>query len=91
MRSGMPGELERFVAYAGSAIIAVAGYGRLGTARIISSFWMCAATLEYLQHFSPGRHPSVADFAASAVAASFGGAPRNRPRACPWACTYTDV
>jgi VanZ family protein len=29
--------------------------------------------LEYLQHFSPGRHPSIVDFAASAFGAFFGG------------------
>jgi VanZ family protein len=29
--------------------------------------------LEYLQHFSPGRHPSIADFAASALGAFCGG------------------
>jgi VanZ family protein len=29
--------------------------------------------LEYLQHFSPGRHPSIVDFAASALGAFFGG------------------
>jgi VanZ family protein len=29
--------------------------------------------LEYLQHFSPGRRPSIVDFSASALGASFGG------------------
>jgi VanZ family protein len=74
MRTGIPGQLEHLVAYAGSASVAIAGYGRRrGTARIVGLFWIYAGVLEYLQHFSPGRHPSIADFAASAVGAFFGG------------------
>jgi len=73
MRNGFPGQLEHFVAYAGSASIAVAGYGRRVAVRIIGLFGVYAAFLEYLQHFSPGRHPSIADFSASALGASFGG------------------
>jgi VanZ family protein len=73
VRTGFPGQLEHFVAYAGSASIAVAGYGRRVAVRIIGLFWVYAAFLEYLQHFSPGRHPSIADFLASALGASFGG------------------
>jgi VanZ family protein len=34
---------------------------------------MYAGILEYLQHFSPGRHPSIADFVASALGALCGG------------------
>ena len=74
VRTGFPGQLEHFVAYAGSATIAIAGYGRRrGAVRIIGLFWIYAGILEYLQHFSPGRHPSIADFAASALGAFFGG------------------
>ncbi len=69
----MPGELEHFLAYAGSANVAIAGYGRLGAARVIGLFWIYATALEYLQHFLSGHHPSVADFAASALGALFGG------------------
>jgi hypothetical protein len=68
VRTGLPGELEHFVAYAGSASIAIAGYGRRGAVRIIGLFWIYAGILEYLQHFSPGRHPSIVDFAASGPA-----------------------
>jgi VanZ family protein len=68
------GQLEHFVAYAGSAAIAMAGYGlNRDAARVIGCFWLCAGILEYLQHFSPGRHPAVEDFAASAMGALFGG------------------
>jgi VanZ family protein len=35
--------------------------------RIIGGFWVYAGILEYRQHFSPSRHPSIADFAASGL------------------------
>ena len=74
VRIGLPGRVEHFVAYAGSAAIAVAGYGAIpGGVQIIGGFWVYAAVLEYLQHFSPGRHPAVGDFAASALGALCGG------------------
>jgi VanZ family protein len=73
VRTGFPGQLEHFVAYAGSASVAVAGYGRRVAVRIIGLFWVYAGLLEYLQRFSLGRHPSIADFSASALGASFGG------------------
>jgi VanZ family protein len=74
VRTGLPGELEHFAAYAGSGAIAIAGYGlKRGAARVIGCLWLYAGILEYLQHFSPGRHPTVADFGASAVGALCGG------------------
>jgi VanZ family protein len=73
VRTGIPGQIEHFVAYAASASIAIVGYRRRGAVRIIGLFWMYAGVLEYLQHFSPGRHPSIADFAASGLGAIFGG------------------
>ena len=74
VRTGIPGELEHFVAYAGSASIVIVGYRRRGAVRIIGLFWIYAGVLEYLQHFSPGRHPSIVDFSASAIeGVLFGG------------------
>ncbi len=74
VRTGVPGELEHLVAYAGSAAIGMAGYGaNRGGVRVIGGFWVYAAILEYLQHFSPGRHPSLVDFVASALGALCGG------------------
>jgi VanZ family protein len=68
-----PGRLEHFVAYAGSAAIAMGGYGASrGSMQIIGGFWVYAGILEYLQHFSPGRHPAMEDFAASALGALCG-------------------
>src|SRR5947209_2849519 len=68
-RTGAPGQLEHFVAYAGSASIAMVGYGWRSAVRIVGLFWIYAGVLEYLQHFSPGRDPSIADFAGSALGA----------------------
>ena len=91
VRTGLPGQLEHFVAYAGSASIAVAGYGRRVAVRIIGLFWVYAAFLEYLQHFSPDRHPSIADFSASALGASFGGLFAALLARRPWKRAYPDV
>jgi VanZ family protein len=74
VRTGLPGRVEHFVAYAGSAAIAMAGYGASrGGIQIIGGFWLYAGILEYLQHFSPGRHPAFGDFVASAIGALCGG------------------
>jgi VanZ family protein len=74
MRTGAPRRLAHFVAYAGSAAIAMAGYGATrGATWIIGGFWAYAGILEYLQHFSPGRHSALGDFAASALGALVGG------------------
>src|SRR5262245_52476614 len=74
VRTEFPGQFEHFAAYAGSAAIAMAGYGRSrGGAQIVGGFWVYAAILEYLQHFSRGRHPTIDDFAASALGALCGG------------------
>jgi VanZ family protein len=74
VRTGLPGVVEHFVAYAGSAAIAMAGYGASrGRWQIIGGFWLYAAILEYLQRFSPGRNPMIVDFVASALGALCGG------------------
>jgi VanZ family protein len=74
VRTGLPSRLEHVAAYAGSAAITMLGYGdRHGSTRIVGFFWAYAGILEYLQHFSPGRHPSIWDFAASAFGALCGG------------------
>jgi VanZ family protein len=73
VRTDMPGRVEHFVAYAGSAMVAMAGYQQTqGAFRIVGLLWIYAATLELLQHLSPGRHASVGDFAASALGALVG-------------------
>jgi VanZ family protein len=91
MRTGIPGQLEHFVAYAGSAGIAIAGYPRRGVVRIIGLFWVYAGILEYLQHFSLGRHPSVVDFAASALGACCGGLVAVLVARRYWKSAYSDI
>lgn len=74
VRTGLPGGLEHFIAYAGSAAIAMIGYGRRrGGAWVIAGFWIYAGILEYLQNFSPGRDAAMADVAVSALGALCGG------------------
>jgi VanZ family protein len=52
----------------------MAGYGASrGAMQMIGGFWVYAGILEYLQHFSPGRHPAIEDFAVSALGALCGG------------------
>jgi hypothetical protein len=48
VRTGLPGGLEHFVAYTGSAAIAMAGYGASrGSVQIVGGFWVYAGILEY--------------------------------------------
>lgn len=73
VRTGLPGRLEHFIAYMGAAATTMGGYrDRYGTVGVISFYWVYAGILEYLQQFSAGRHPSVWDFAASALGALCG-------------------
>jgi VanZ family protein len=73
-RTGFGHRLEHFVAYAGSAGIAMIGYGQRSQSRwiILCCFCAYAGMLEFLQHFSLGRSPALGDFAASALGASAG-------------------
>jgi hypothetical protein len=73
LRTILPAPLEHFVAYAGVAAIAMAAYipSRVG-ARIIGGLCVYAGILEYIRHFSPGRHPSLGKFAGSALGALCG-------------------
>jgi VanZ family protein len=91
VRTGTPGQLEHFAAYAGSASIAVAGYGKWSAVRVIGLFWIYAGVLEYLQHFTPGRDPSLIDFAASALGALFGGFTAALLVRRLWKGAYSDV
>ncbi len=72
--TGLPDLVNHFIAYLGSAAIATAAYRRnqRSTWMILAALCTYAAILEYLQHFSPGRYPSVADFVASAIGAFCG-------------------
>jgi VanZ family protein len=74
VRAIVSAPIEHFLAYAGMAALSMAVYGstRRGT-WIIGCLWVYGAILECVRHFSPGRHPSVADFAAGALGALCGG------------------
>ena len=87
----MPGEVEHSVEYAGSAGIATAGSGRRDVAQTIRLSWTYAGVPECLQHFSPARNPSFADFAASALGAFFGGLVAVLLVVSLWKGTYLDV
>jgi VanZ family protein len=74
VRTVCPAPLEHFVAYAGVAAIATAGYGPTrGSVRIIGTLCVYAGLLEYIRHFSPSRHPSLGKFTGSALGALCGG------------------
>ena len=74
VRTVLPAPLEHFVAYAGATAIAMAGYGSSrGGMQIIGGLCVYAGLLEYIRHFSPGRHPSLGKFTGSALGALCGG------------------
>jgi hypothetical protein len=74
VRAVLSGPAEHFVAYAIVAAIAMAGYGcARNRIWIIGGLCLYAGALEYIRHFSPGRHPSLAKFAGSALGAICGG------------------
>jgi len=74
VRAVLPAPLEHFIAYAGVAAIAMAGYGsgRVNL-RIIGGLCVYAGILEYSRDFSPGRHPTIGRFVGSALGALCGG------------------
>ena len=74
VRGVVPAPVGHFVAYAVAAAITMTVYGaRRGSMQIIGGFWVYAGVLEYLQHFSPGRHPGIVAFIGSALGALCGG------------------
>ncbi|MBO0738453.1 MAG: hypothetical protein J2P48_18075 [Alphaproteobacteria bacterium] len=68
MRTGLSGEIEHFVAYAGPINRDGGLSAEPGCHRDLG-----AGTLESLPHFSPGRPPSTVDFAESALGGLCGG------------------
>ncbi len=66
VRTGVDGRIEHVVAYMGTMLFVGAAYAlRLGLLRIVAMLIGYAGILELGQNFSPGRHSSVFDFAAS--------------------------
>ena len=73
--TGLPGPAEHFAAYAGAGILLTFSYV-MTRQRLVGLLGLAAASgvFELLQHFSPGRHPSVYDALASTSGAGFGAA-----------------
>jgi VanZ family protein len=63
VRTGASGKLEHVVAYLGASFLVAMAHGT--RARVIAGLFVCAGVLECLQTFSPGRTPSLFDFAGS--------------------------
>ena len=65
VRTGIGGRIEHVLAYAGTALLL--GLARRGSGRLAACLAAYAATLELLQHFSPGRSPALSDWMASSA------------------------
>jgi VanZ family protein len=66
IRTGLNSRIEHVIAYLGTMLLVGAAYGlRLGLFRLAVMLIAYAGVLEIGQIFSPGRHASVFDFAAS--------------------------
>jgi hypothetical protein len=65
VRTGLGGHVEHAAAYAGTTFLVAAAYGV--RARIVAGMLAYAAGLEFLQHFSPGRTPSLMDYTFSGM------------------------
>ena len=74
-RTPLPGPLEHFIAYAGTAAILVFAARRprfLTYFAIVVALAAFSGLMEELQHFSPGRDPQVIGFVASSLGALAG-------------------
>jgi hypothetical protein len=71
--TGLPGQIEHFVAYCGTAAFLGLGYPT-AKARfaIVAMLGLLAVVLEMAQQWIPGRHSQFVDFAASAAGACLG-------------------
>ena len=75
IRSGLPTQLEHFVAYTGTAVMC--GFAFSKKPHLIGRYLMLvvwAGGLEAAQTFSPGRYASVSDFAVSTLGIICGAA-----------------
>jgi hypothetical protein len=73
-RTGFPGEIEHLSPTPGRQRSRWQATARGEVSRGSSEAFGCMrASWKYLQHFSPGRHPAIEDFAASALGALRGG------------------
>jgi VanZ family protein len=73
VRSPAGGQAEHVAAYTASALSMAVAYRSTSFGLIAARLAAFAASLEYLQRFSPGRRSSVADFAFSGIGIVLGG------------------
>jgi VanZ family protein len=71
-RTGLPGQLEHVMAYAGTGFFAAFGFSR--TRQVLMGLALLAAILEVGQLWIPGRTSQLIDFMASSAGAAFGTA-----------------
>jgi VanZ family protein len=74
-RTPLPGPVEHFIAYAGTAAVAVLAFRRVHWRTwllLVVALSAFSALMEELQHFSPGRDPQVIGFVASSLGALAG-------------------
>lgn len=71
-RTGLPGQIEHAVAYAGTAAIFAMAYPGAARWRLAAAFIALAGILEIGQIWVPGRTAQVIDFAASSAGAVAG-------------------
>jgi VanZ family protein len=75
IRTGVDGRIEHFSAYLSTTIFVLAAYmPRLRAGNLTALLIGYAGILELGQYFSPGRHPSLFDFAASSLGVTAGAA-----------------
>jgi VanZ family protein len=67
IRTDLGGHVEHVLAYAGTAFMVACSYGPKKWPNIAAGLITYAGVLELLQRFSPGRTPSISDFAFSAT------------------------
>ena len=75
VRTGIAGQLEHLIAYAGTTIVVGLAFHRRLPLRVQCGLLiLLAGILEVGQLYAPGRHASVVDFAFSAAGTMLGGA-----------------
>lgn len=74
-RTSLPGPVEHFIAYAGTAAILIFAARRPRESTyvfVVVALALFSGLMEELQHFSPGRDPAVIGFVASSLGALAG-------------------
>src|SRR5262245_42902877 len=71
--TGLPGKLEHFLAYSVTGLLlGLAMSGRKAPILAALNLALLACLLEFLQQWSPGRHPRVSDAVVGALAGMLG-------------------